>query len=398
MTRRHENAPAARAAYGGLHWPITSASGNAALIVLLVVVAYWPALSAGFIWDDNGHVTRADLQSLDGLRRIWFEPGATQQYYPVLHSAFWLEHRLWGGAAAGYHAINLLWHAIAAFLFGLVLRRLAVPGAWFGALLFALHPVGVESAAWVSEQKNTLSALLYLAAALAYLAFDDRRQWNRYALATVLFLLALLTKTVTATLPAALLVIAWWRRGRLGWKRDFAPLAPWLVLGIAGGLGTAWYEHSVIGAQGDDFALAPLERLLLAGRAAWFYLGKLAWPHPLIFIYPRWEIDASAWTQYLFPLGAALVLAALLATSIRTGRRGPLAVALLFAGTLFPVLGFVNVYPFIYSFVADHFQYHASLAVFAGAAAATAGFASLRHRRVAIATGATMLVALSVIT
>ena len=133
-----------------------------ALIFLVTLLAYLPALHGGFIWDDDGHVTRTDLRSLAGLFRIWFEIGATQQYYPLLHSAFWLEHRLWGDSAFGYHLLNVLLHASAASLAGMLLRRLAMPGAWFAALLFALHPVGVESVAWISEQKNTLSAVLYL--------------------------------------------------------------------------------------------------------------------------------------------------------------------------------------------------------------------------------------------
>jgi Flp pilus assembly protein TadD len=353
-------------------WPLRSAAGNGALILMVVLLAYWPALSAGFIWDDAGHLTRADLRSLGGLGRIWFEIGATQQYYPLLHSAFWLEHRLWGDAALGYHAVNLGLHALAAWLFGLILRRLAVPGAWFAALLFALHPVCVESVAWVAEQKNTLSLALYLAAALAYLRFDDTRRAGGYALATGLLALALLTKTVTASLPAALLVVAWWRRGRIEWRRDVVPLVPWLALGVAGGLLTAWFERTLIGAQGEAFVLGPVERVLLAGRVVWFYFSKLLWPHPLIFVYPRWEIDGSSWIAWLFPASALLLLAALVFLAWRHGRRAPLAVALLFGGTLFPVLGFVNVYPFIYSYVADHFQYHASLAIFAGAAAALA--------------------------
>ena len=369
MTRRTETAAALSTSRGARRWPIASPGINAALILFVVLIAYWPVFSAGFIWDDDGHLTRADLRSLGGLWRIWFEIGATQQYYPLLHSTFWLEHRLWGDAAVGYHAVNLVWHALAAWLFGLVLRRLAVPGAWFAALLFALHPVCVESVAWISEQKNTLSLTLYLAAALAYLRFEDTRRPGRYALATGLFLLALLTKTVTASLPAALLVVAWWRRGRVDWRRDVVPLLPWFALGLAGGLLTAWFEHALIGAKGEAFELGPLERVLLAGRVVWFYLGKLAWPHPLIFTYPRWEIDASSWVAWLFPAAALAGLAVLVVLAWRQGRRAPLAVALLFGGTLFPVLGFVNVYPFIYSFVADHFQYHASLSVFAAAAA-----------------------------
>lgn len=367
--------------------------GWALLIAGLVLVVFWPALAGEFLWDDAGHVTRPDLRTLAGLWRIWSEIGATQQYYPVLHSAFWLEHRIWGDATVGYHLINLGWHASAAVLFGLVLRRLAVPGAWFAAAWFAVHPVTVESVAWISEQKNTLSLVLYLSAALAYLRFEDTRRPGAYALALGIYVLALLTKTVTASLPAALLVIAWWRHGRLEWRRDWAPLLPWIALGAGGGLVTAWFEHEMIGAQGTDFALGPIERVMLAGRVAWFYLGKLLWPHPLIFVYPRWDVDAAAGWQYLFPIAAAAVLAGLLWLALRRGRRAPLAAALLFGGTLFPVLGFVNVFPFLYSYVADHFQYHASLALFAaGAAGLTLATARWSRTAARLAAGGLLLV------
>lgn len=338
-----------------------------AVIFLLAMLVYLPALSGGLIWDDAGHVTRPDLRSFEGLGRIWFEFGATQQYYPVLHSAFWIEHRIWGDATLGYHLLNVLLHASAACMFGTILRRLAVPGAWFAALLFALHPVCVESVAWISEQKNTLSLVLYLASALAYLRFDTGRERSHYALASVLFLLALLTKTVTATLPAALLVVFWWKRGRLEWRRDVLPLIPWFAIGAISGLVTAHFERVLIGAQGADFDLNILERCLLAGRVFWFYIGKLVWPSPLVFIYPRWTVDASVAWQWLFPLAGLALLAGLLLWRRRS--RGPLAAALLFAGSLFPVLGFFNVFPFLFSYVADHFQYLASLAVFALGAA-----------------------------
>src|SRR5580692_4775719 len=180
--------------------------------------AYWPALMGGLIWDDDGHVTRPDLRPLHGLRRIWFEPGATQQYYPLLHSAFWAEHRLWGDSVLGYHLLNAGLHAGAAWLLLAVLRVLSFPAPRLAAAIFALHPVCVESVAWISEQKNTLSAVLYLLSALAFLRFDATRRRPLYSWALGLFVLALLTKTVTATLPAALLVVLWWKRGKLSWK------------------------------------------------------------------------------------------------------------------------------------------------------------------------------------
>lgn len=362
------------------------------LMLSATVVVYFPCLRGGLLWDDAGHVTHPELQAWPGLLRIWFEPGATQQYYPLLHSAFWLEHRLWGDATLGYHVVNVGWHAASACLLVAILRRLALPGALLAGLLFALHPVGVESVAWISEQKNTLSTVFYLAAALAWLRFEPERTPRRYAVATLWFLAALLTKTVTATLPAALLVVAWWRRGRLSWRGDVLPLLPWFVVGVAAGLFTAWFERVGIGAGGADFAFTLVERGLLAGRVLWFYLGKLVWPADLTFFYPRWRVDAAVAWQYLFPVAAIALLAGLFWRARQGRGRGSLATALLFGGTLFPVLGFLNVYPFVFSYVADHFQYLASLSVFAAAAAGLVGGLRLPWRgRQAIA-GAVLVV------
>jgi tetratricopeptide (TPR) repeat protein len=335
--------------------------GLVAAIFITTLLAYWPSLGGGFLWDDDGHVTPVGLRSVDGLRRIWTEPGATQQYYPMLHTAFWIEHRLWGDAPAGYRLANLLLHAASACLLARILRRLDVRGAWLAAAVFALHPVCVESVAWISEQKNTLSLLFYLAALLFYLQFDTSRSRRHYSAALGLFVLALASKTVTATLPAALLVIFWWRRGRLEWRRDIVPLLPWFALSTAAGTFTAWMERNLIGASGAEFSFTTVQRGLIAGRALWFYLGKVLWPVDLCFVYPRWHVDAADLRAYLFPVGAAAMLVVLWAVCRRT--RAPLAGALFFAGSLFPALGFFNVYPFVFSFVADHFQYLACLGI-----------------------------------
>jgi hypothetical protein len=257
----------------------------AALAVLgAAMLAYLPALTGGLLWDDAAHITTPRLQSARGLWDIWFRLGATQQYYPVLHTAFWFEHRIWGGSVLGYHLANVALHAAAACLFALVLGRLrpAWTGfpwpAWLAAAVFALHPVCVESVAWISEQKNTLSLVFYLLSALVYLQFDRDRRPGRYFLALGFFVLALLSKSVTATLPAALLLLLVLRRPSLGFRRDVAPLLPWLAIGAASGLFTAWVERNFIGARGEAFDLGLVERCLLAGRIVWFYLGKLLWP------------------------------------------------------------------------------------------------------------------------
>jgi tetratricopeptide (TPR) repeat protein len=361
-----------------------------ALILLATCYVYSPALRGAPLWDDDAHLTRPELQSFVGLARIWIEPAATQQYYPLLHSAFWLEHRMWGDSTFGYHAVTLAWHLLAVVLLYSILRKLRVPGALLAAALFALHPVMVESVAWISEQKNTLSAVFYLAAMRVYLEFDQSRRRSPYVAALLLFILGLLTKTVVATLPAALLVIFWWQRGAIDWRRDVLPLAPFFALGAVGGALTAYVEYALIGAQGATHEMPLIDRVLMAGRVVWFYLSKLVWPADLVFIYPRWQIDASAWWQWLF-VAATLAMFVVL-WSWRRRSRGPLAAWLLFVGTLVPVLGFLNVYPFIFSLVADHFQYLASIAVFTLVAATIAtGLSRLKPASCAIGIAACVL-------
>lgn len=356
-------------------WPGVN-GGLAVLLVVATVVAYQPVWRAGFIWDDDDYVTQnMTLRDLDGLRRMWFEVGAVPQYYPLVHTVFWIEYHLWGLRPFGYHAVNVLLHAVAAILLARLLLRMRVPGAWLAAFLFALHPVGVESVAWVTELKNVLSTVCYLAAALLYWRFLElhdtapsaARCWAWYAAAFVAFVAALLSKTVTCSLPAALLLARWWATGRVR-VADVVPLVPFFAVGAGLGLQTAAIERHIIGAQGEKWSLTFAERGLIAGRALWFYVGKLLWPVDLTFIYPRWMISTAVWWQWLFPAAALGTFAGLWLLRAWIGR-GPIAAVAFFAGTLAPALGFINVYPMRYSFVADHFQYLASIGLFVLAAA-----------------------------
>ena len=336
--------------------------------VALMLIVYLPALGGGFGWDDDAYVTNnLTLRSVRGLSQIWGQLTATPQYYPLTYSSFWLEYHLWGPNPLGYHVVNVLLHTLAAMLLWRVLVRLQLPGAWLAAGIFALHPVAVESVAWITERKNVLSAVFYFAAALAYLRWLDYRTTKIYLLSFALFMCALFSKTVTASLPAALLLVIWWKHGRIP-GRDVRPLLPFFAAGAALGLVTSWLERTHVGANGPEWALSFFDRCLIAGRALWFYAGKLFWPTNLTFIYPRWQIDPGIWWQWLFPAAAIAVVMIPWSLRARIGR-GPLVAVLFFAGTLFPALGFANVYPMRYSFVADHFQYLASTGLIVLAAA-----------------------------
>lgn len=355
-------------------------------IALLAIAAYVPALGAGYVWDDDAHVTRNPaLDDLRGLLRIWTDTAATPQYYPLTHTTFWIERRLWGLRAPGYHAVNVALHAAAALFLWRVLARLGLPGAWLAAAVFAAHPVHVESVAWVSERKNVLSGVFYFSSALAFLAWRDagvgRRGARpaRAALAGSLFACALLSKTVTATLPFGLAIALAWQRGGIR-RGEAALLAVMAAGGAAAGSLTAVLETYQIGTTGEDFSLSPTERVLVAGRAVFFYLGKLVWPARLSFVYPRWAVDPASPADWAYPAAAAATTAALWALKGKFGT-GPFAAWAYFTVTLGPALGFFDVYPMRYSFVADHFQYLASVGpIAAAAAAATRGAAAARQR------------------
>ncbi len=389
--------PTARLAFPGI------------LLVLAVFLAYLPALNGGFVWDDNSWTrdVSEQFQNLAGLWAIWIHPTILQQYYPLTGTSFWLDYQLWGFWTLPYHVENVLLHLLAALLLWRLLLRLQVPGAGLAAALFALHPVMAESVAWITERKNVLSLVFYLSALFAYLRYAQPvtgetekktsphpdplpshpslyphpvplpSEWARekereqpapdasrfthhasrfYCLALVLFLGALLAKTTAFSLPAVILLLAWWRQGRLRWRTDVLPTLPFFALSVSMCALTAWLERNHVGAQGPDFALTSAQRCFVAGHAFWFYLGKLFWPAHLCFIYPRWRPDPAEWWQWLYPAAAVGLLLALWLVRQRLGR-GPVTAAFFYAGTLFPLLGFLNTYAMRYSFVWDHWVY-----------------------------------------
>lgn len=344
---------------------------RALLLVALVFIAYTQVFQAGFIWDDESHLTRNPcVVGPLGLKEIWTTTQAV--YYPLVLTTFWVLHKVVGLNPLSYHALNVLLHAVSAILLWRVLRLLEVRGAWLGAALWALHPVMVQSVAWVTELKNTQSCVFYLLSILFFLKWDDQRgavsglqrrtkdgRSSVFALSLVCFILATLSKPSVVMLPFVLALCVWWMRGKMRW-RDALALAPFAVISLLASTWTIWEQRFHARAIGPDWNQTFPERLIIAGKAIWFYFGKLVWPHPLIFIYPRWNIDSSRVVAYLPLLTAIAGVVALWFIKAKWGRALVFGVSY-YVISLFPVLGFFSVYFFRYSFVSDHFQYLASM-------------------------------------
>jgi tetratricopeptide (TPR) repeat protein len=325
----------------------------------VVVAAYWPALWGGFLWDDDLYVYENRLlHEPDGLWRIWLTTDFESQFFPLTITVLRFAYQLWGLETFGYHALNVAVHLLNTFLVWRLLGRLGVAGAGVAAAVFALHPVQVESVAWITELKNLLSTTFYLLAIGAYLRFEETSAWRWYLAVLVVFVLGLASKTVVCTLPGALVVLRWWRGKPFG-LRELA-LVPLLVIGVSAGLFVAWMETSHIGTIGPLFDFSLAQRVLIAGHALWFYLGKLVLPLGLAFSYPRWDLDPADPWQWMWVLGVLIAAGALWLGRERLGR-GPAAGFAFFAVLLSPMLGFVNYYTMRYSFVADHYQYLACI-------------------------------------
>jgi tetratricopeptide (TPR) repeat protein len=360
----------------------------ALLLIAFVFIAYTQVFRAGFIWDDESHLTQNPcVVGPLGLKEIWITTQAV--YYPLVLTAFWALHKFFGLNPLPYHLLNILLHAASAILLWRVLQVLRVRGAWLGAALWALHPVMVQSVGWVTELKNTQSCVFYLLSILFFLKWEDqggavsrppqRRIGDRrslvFALSLLFFILATLSKPSVVMLPFVLALCIWWMRGKIRW-RDMLALVPFALISALASAWTIWEQKFHAGAVGPDWEQTFPERLIIAGKAIWFYLGKVLWPHPLIFIYPRWDVDSSKVVAYLPLLAAIAGLVALWFIHAKWGR------ALFFAASyyvisLFPVLGFFSVYFFRYSFVSDHFQYLASMGPLASTGA---GIATLLGR------------------
>ncbi len=366
---------------------------------LLLVGSYFPAFFAGFVWDDRVFTEARAVRDIDGLWRIYFSPAEIENeahYWPLVYTTFWLEHKLWGYAPTGYHIVNVLLHLINTLLLWRLVARLTVPGAWIVAAVFAVHPLHVESVAWVIERKDLLSALFYLAAFSAYIRFVAERRPGRYFLALFLFALGMLCKSIAVTLPAALLIYHWWQHGRMT-GADLLRLVPFFAVGLIAAVADVAFS---ISREPLALGYSMAERVLIAAHALWFYAGKLLWPANLAVIYPHWEVNVADPLAWGYVITAFAGVAALYRFRHRIGR-GPLAGALFFAVTLSPVLGFVDFGYMQFSFVADRYQYLAGIGVMAvlvGAATHSAGRWPKGWQKGAACAAAAILIVLGTLT
>jgi hypothetical protein len=365
------------------------------VLIGAVIAAYQPVWFAGFIWDDSGRITQNPcIVGPLGLKEIWTTAAA--DICPLTLTTFWLEHALFDLAPLPYHLVTVLQHAACAVVLWRVLRMLAVPGAWLGAALWALHPVMVDSVAWISETKNTQSGLFYLLAILFFIRWHRARGGWNYGLVLLFAALAMLSKTSTVILPLALGLCAGWLRDRRPWRTLLA-IAPVLAMAGVAALVTMITQKAG-GGEDPQWVRTWPERLATAGDSVWFYLGKLLWPHPLVAVYPRWPIDTGQWSAYL-PSLAVIAVGAVLWRARGSWARPWFFAFAYFVAALLPVLGFVDQYFQRFSYVADHFQY---LAAMGPLALAGAGLARLADRVVARpapwwpwAAGAALLLALA---
>jgi len=327
-----------------------------ALIVLVTLICYLPAFRAGLIWDDVELFAENPLmREPGGLVKIW-AGSETPDYFPVTMTSFWLESRIWGEHRAGYHALNILLHACSAVLLWLILLRLGVPGAYFAALIFAVHPVGVASVAWISERKNTLSLFFCFVALWCWLRHEDQGKKSSASLLLALaaFLVALLSKTSVVMLPVVFVMLAWWRNGRIT-KSDWLRAAPFFAASLLLGIVTISYQHNeAVGVPHEPWAL----RVARLGWVAGFYVWKLAWPFKLCLVYPFVNIDTaspSAWLPMLLLAGFFVMLALLR----KTWGRHVLLGAGYFVVMLVPVSGIIWMNFLKQSWVADWWHYPA---------------------------------------
>ncbi len=336
---------------------------------VLCLVVYYPLHAAGFIWDDGYWIlSNPTMHHWRDIPVIWFNPMAFMQYYPLSVTAYFLQYQLWGANPLGYHVVSVILQVICALFLWRILLQLRLRAAWLAAAIFAINPLVVESVAWVVEQKNLISGICVLATVWAWIRFasldrpDDVVEyaepvyhWKFYALAAVFYFLAVCAKTFVCALPAAILVLTWWKLGRVTRKHLLASV-PFFIITAGAGWMAAWRERYGAGAHGKAYHFSVFQHLVIAGKDIWFYAGKLFWPHPILMVYPRWHVHGFTTLDILYPIAAALVAVVCFAAQKRC-ERGLFAAIAIYGIMISPSLGFVTFAGMTITFVADHYFY-----------------------------------------
>jgi tetratricopeptide (TPR) repeat protein len=332
--------------------------------VLLIVAAgfwiYWPVLHGDWLMDDVNYITQNPLlRDTAGLWKIWFEPGSFIEYYPLKASVEWIEWNLFGDDTLGYHLTNVVLHVVNALLVWRLLAKFGLQLAWLGGLIFAIHPAMIESVAWISELKNTLSLLPFLLAMGAWIDYEERKRQRDYWLALGLFLVAMLCKISMAPFPVVILLHAWWKRGRVGWS-DLKASAPFFVISLTLGMASisigSWFQQHYMPTLDAVPMGGFFSRLACAGLVLSQYLLNSLWPVNLMPIYPRWRVDPPSLPQF-FPW---VILGGIFYWLWRKrrswGRHGLLGLGF-FVLNLMPFLGFRTISYMGFTWVMDHFLY-----------------------------------------
>ncbi|HVJ83870.1 MAG TPA: tetratricopeptide repeat protein [Planctomycetia bacterium] len=351
--------------------PEARSNFHALALVAVVAVCFFPSLRGGWFWDDSVNLERnPTLAAPDGYRRIWTDPRASYQYYPLTYSAWKAIHDVAGPRPQAFLAANLILHAVNVLLAWKLLSRIIPRGAWLAALLFGISPLQVETVGWATELKNVLSTFWALLAALAWDSWAERGGRGHYATGFACFALALASKTVVASLAPCLILWEWARRPET-WRRKSLWLIPWFALALGAGATTVWRETLVIDAATETFMkpppLAAAERIQLAGMTAWHYVGRMI--EPLKPVIPIEAMPVPNWGSPNRWAGIVAAVALVFATGWFAGRKA-VAALLAYGFLLAPASGLLPFQFHCHSYVADHFQYLACLPLFALFAAA----------------------------
>jgi lipoprotein NlpI len=329
-------------------------------IIAAVFFIYAPVLHGDWLWDDDLDITgNAITQSPTGWWTIWFDPGSQLDYYPIKASVQWVQWHLWGRDPLGYHLTNIGLHIVGSLLVWKLLSKLGLKFAWLGGLIFAVHPVNVESVAWIAELKNTLSLPPLLIAMCAWIDYDARGRRQDYFLALGFFLVAMLCKTAVVMFPVIILLYAWWKRRKISWG-DLRASLPFFAVSLLLGWVTldceSWcaQRHQQPVTAVDIGGLLP--RLALGGLSLSSYFLKCFLPIGLMPVYPKWTVNPPSPGQLMPWVFLAGLFAWIWRNRAGWGRHALFGLGF-FVINLAPFLGFKEAAYMHFTWVMDHFLY-----------------------------------------